>query len=44
MNTWKSIAIKQMAFSHYMWDVVIILSVMFVVGMLAILAVAFKSK
>ncbi|WP_459894694.1 hypothetical protein [Hydrogenobaculum acidophilum] len=44
MNTWKSVAVKQMVFSHYSWDVVIALSILFLIGILTILVVAFKSK
>lgn len=44
MNMWKAIAKQQMAFSHYSGAVVIILSVIFAIGILAILTVALKSK
>ncbi|ACG56918.1 hypothetical protein HY04AAS1_0226 [Hydrogenobaculum sp. Y04AAS1] len=44
MNTWKALAKQQMAFSHYSGAVVIVLSIIFAIGMLAILAVALKSK
>ncbi|MGC8588403.1 MAG: hypothetical protein ACP5LI_05245 [Hydrogenobaculum sp.] len=44
MNMWKAIAKQQMAFSHYSGMVVIILSILFAMGILAILVVAFKSK
>jgi hypothetical protein len=44
MNTWKAIAKQQMAFSHYSSAVVIILSIIFAIGILAIFVVALKSK
>jgi len=44
MNTWKAIAKQQMAFSHYSGAVVILLSIIFAIGILAILVVALKNR